>query len=404
MSYDYCVVGGGIVGLSVALSLSEREPSAQVVLVEKENAVGQHQTGHNSGVIHSGIYYLPGSLKARLCRAGCDETKQFARDNGISFDVCGKLLVATDGREMERMEALYQRSIDNDVEVERLSAAQLGKLEANISGVGALLIRAAGIIDYRQVCNAMMQKLRDRGVVFAMGEPVMAIHESDRDVTIRLAGERIVARRLVACAGLQSDRVAQMAGLNPDLRIVPFRGEYFRLPPGKSGIVDHLIYPIPDPELPFLGIHITRMIDGSVTVGPNAVLGFHREGYDSRFAFRLTDAASALSFPGLWRVLATHWRATLAEARNSLFRHHYLQQCRKFCPSLTLSDLLSYPPGIRAQAVARDGRLIHDFLYAETARMTHVLNAPSPAATAAIPIGRMIAAKILGEGSGDVVG
>lgn len=396
MTHDFCVVGGGIVGLATALALLEREPGARLVLVEKEARVGHHQTGHNSGVIHSGIYYAPGSLKATLCREGCDETKRFARENGVPFEECGKLIVATNALELQRLKVLHERSAQNDVAVEWLDADDLRKAEPNVTGLAALRVAATGIISYRQVSEAMVAKLAALGAEVQLRQPVLAITEGAGEVTLRTPAGEHKAHRLVVCAGLQADRLARMAGLDPGLRIVPFRGEYFRLPARHDDIVRHLIYPVPDPDLPFLGIHLTRMIDGSVTVGPNAVLGLHREGYGGRFSFRPSDAASALSFPGLWRLLFQHWKSTLVEARNSAFRRYYLEECRKYCPSLTLSDLGPHPAGIRAQAVLTDGTLLHEFLFAETERMTHVLNAPSPAATAAIPIGRAIASRILG--------
>ena len=396
MTHDYCVIGAGIVGLATALALLDREPEARLLLLDKEPGPGRHQTGHNSGVIHSGIYYAPGSLKAELCRAGCDETKRFARETGVPFIECGKLIVATNALELERLRALEARSAENDIPVEWLDAEALRKAEPNIEGLAALRVASTGIIDYRRVCGAMVARLEERGAEVRFDSPVSAIRETADEVTVRTGTQTHTARRLVVCGGLQADRLAQMAGLSPDLRIVPFRGEYFQLDSRHDQVVSHLIYPVPDPDLPFLGIHLTRMMDGSVTVGPNAVLGMSREGYSGRFSIRLADLASAITFPGLWRLMRKHWRATLTEARNSAFRRFYLEECRKYCPSLTLADLKPYPAGIRAQAVLKDGTLVHDFMFSETARMTHVLNAPSPAATAAIPIGRAIAERILG--------
>lgn len=394
MVHDYCLIGAGIVGLATALALIEHEPNIRIVVLEKENGAAHHQTGHNSGVIHSGIYYQPGSLKAQLCRQGCDEMKSFARENAVPFIECGKLIVATNGLELQRLETLHARSALNDVAVEWLGTEELRHAEPNVSGLAALRVASTGIIDYRQVADAMVARLTALGAKIHFGERVLAIRETADEVSVRTTDATHVARRLVVCAGLQADRLAQMSGLAPELRILPFRGEYFRLRPKHSGIVNHLIYPVPDPDLPFLGIHLTRMVDGSVTVGPNAVLGLHREGYAGRFAINVPDAASALSFPGLWRLILQHWQATLVEARNSIFHRYYLEECRKYCPSLRRSDLLPYPPGIRAQAVLRDGTMLHDFLFMETERMTHVLNAPSPAATASIPIGRVIASRI----------
>lgn len=395
MAHDYCIIGAGIVGLATALALFEHDPNIKIAILEKEGGPARHQTGHNSGVIHSGIYYQPGSLKAQLCRQGCDEMKAFARENGVPFIECGKLIVATNDIEFQRLEALHARSVQNDVAVEWLGPDELRQAEPNVSGLAALRIAATGIIDYRQVADAMVARLTALGATFHFGERVLAIRETAAEVTVQTGSTTHVARRLVVCAGLQADRLARMAGLVPELRILPFRGEYFRLPPEHSGIVSHLVYPVPDPDLPFLGIHLTRMVDGSVTVGPNAVLGLHREGYAGRFAVSLPDAASALSFPGLWKLISRHWKATLTEAWNSISRRYYLRECQKYCPSLRLPDLLPYPPGIRAQAVLKNGSMLHDFLFMESERMTHVLNAPSPAATASIPIGRVIAGRTL---------
>jgi L-2-hydroxyglutarate oxidase len=279
-TYRYCVVGGGIVGLATAAELKARDPAASVVLVEKEASLGAHQTGHNSGVIHAGIYYAPGSLKARLCREGAEATKAFCRAAGIRFETCGKLLVATDALELERMEALKGRAAENGIEIEPVSAEGLRRLEPQVVGRGAILVPATGIVDYRRICLALAERLKEQGVEIRLREPVTGIVEGTDAVEIGLGGgARIRAGRLVACAGLQSDRVASLGGLAPSHRIVPFRGEYYTLPPSRSAIVRHLIYPIPDPGLPFLGVHLTRTVDGRVTVGPNAVLGFDREGY-----------------------------------------------------------------------------------------------------------------------------
>ena len=387
--YDFCVIGGGIVGLATAVSLLEAFPGCELVVVEKEAGVGQHQTGHNSGVIHAGIYYAPGSLKARLCREGAEATKAFCIEHGIAFETCGKLLVATTPLELQRMDDLEIRAGLNGIGCERLGAAELVEREPNITGLGALFVPSTGIVDYRQVCGALRQTVLDAGGAVELDARVDLVAESGSYVEVR-AGERSwTARQAVACAGLQADRVARLAGIATDFQIVPFRGEYYRLPASKNDVVRSLIYPIPDPDLPFLGIHLTRMIDGGVTVGPNAVLGFAREGY-RKLSVNARDVARYASFPGFWKVIRQNLRSGAVEMRNSLWRRGYLEACRKYCPSLTLDDLLPCEAGIRAQAVRRDGTLEHDFLFAETTRTLHVCNAPSPAATSALPIGRMI--------------
>ncbi|PWB33162.1 L-2-hydroxyglutarate oxidase [Pseudomonas sp. SDI] len=393
MIYDYCIIGGGIVGLATAMALLKREPGASLVILEKEDSLARHQTGHNSGVIHAGIYYAPGSLKADLCKRGAQATKDFCDEHQVKYEVCGKLLVASTPLEVKRMAALYERSQQNGLKVERLNASELQQREPNIVGLGGLFLDATGIVDYKQVCQAMAKVIQQAGGELCLGTQVKAIQESPDSVTISSEGRAWRAKQLVACAGLQSDRLAALAGVKIDHQIIPFRGEYFRLPASKNSIVNHLIYPIPDPELPFLGVHLTRMIDGSVTVGPNAVLGLGRENY-RKFSINWRDVADYARFPGFWKTLWNNLGSGTTEMKNSLFKRGYLEQCRKYCPSLDVEDLLPYEAGIRAQAVMRDGSLVHDFLFAETPRMVHVCNAPSPAATSAIPIGEMIAQRI----------
>ncbi|OYX09488.1 MAG: hydroxyglutarate oxidase, partial [Rhizobiales bacterium 32-66-8] len=352
MLYDYIVIGGGIVGLATARELLLRTPGAGVLLLEKEAALARHQTGHNSGVIHAGIYYAPGSFKAELCRRGAEATKAFCTDNQIPFEVCGKTLVATTEDECARMDALYSRALANNVPVERLDAAELKRREPNITGLGALFVASTGIVDYRAICEAMGAQIRAAGGTLVLGAQVSAVRERAEDVEVVASGTAYRGRKLVACAGLQSDRLARLAGLAISHRIIPFRGEYFRLPPARNAVVKSLIYPVPDPTLPFLGIHLTRMIDGSVTVGPNAVLGLAREGYP-KLSVNLADMLDYAAFPGFWRTLTQHPGAAVKEMRNSLFTDGYLAECRKYCPDLTRADLLPYPAGIRAQAVLR---------------------------------------------------
>lgn len=394
MTYDFCIIGGGIVGLATAMRLLQVRPGASLLLLEKEDSLARHQTGHNSGVIHAGIYYAPGSLKADLCKRGAQATKDFCDEHGIAYDVCGKLLVASSALELQRMDALLERSKLNGLDVKRVEAGELREREPNIVGLGGLFLSTTGIVDYRQVCQAMAKVIERSGGEVRLGVRVDAIREGGDNVHIRSGDESWTARQLVACAGLQSDRLARLAGIETQHQIIPFRGEYYRLPTSKNDIVKHLIYPIPDPELPFLGIHLTRMIDGSVTVGPNAVLGFAREGYP-KFSMHLADVLEYARFPGFWKTIGANLRSGLTEMKNSLFKAGYLEQCRKYCPSLQLDDLQPIEAGIRAQAVMRDGTLVHDFLFLETPRMLHVCNAPSPAATSAIPIGEMIADRLL---------
>ena len=393
--YDFAVIGGGIVGLSVAWQLQQRQSSSRVVVIEKEAALARHQTGHNSGVIHAGIYYEPGSLKAELCRRGVTDTLRFCSDNDIPHEQCGKLIVATNPDEHQRMLALYERALQNGIRVELLDEAQLKAAEPNVTGIGAILSPSTGIVDYVAVAEAMARRLQEFGGDIRTNSEVTAIDESTDAATIHIRGdEPLEARYLVVCGGLMADRLAAKMGLDVDFRIVPYRGEYYRLPDGMRSIVRHLIYPVPDPGLPFLGVHLTRMIGGSVTVGPNAVQGWKREGY-GRVNFSVRDTAEMLAFAGFWRVTADNLGVGIAEFWNSVWKRGYLKQVQKYCPSVRLADLRPYPAGIRAQAVRRDGSLVHDFLFAETPRSLHVCNAPSPAATSAIPIGEMICDKVL---------
>jgi L-2-hydroxyglutarate oxidase len=394
MKFDFCMIGGGIVGLAAARHLLKSRPGASLLLLEKEPALARHQTGHNSGVIHAGIYYAPGSLKARLCREGAEATKAFCREHEIPFETCGKLLVATTPREQQRLGDLTERARLHGIAAEPLCRGGLREREPNISGLEALFIPSTAIVDYKAVCRAMAAEIEALGGIILCGKTVTFIRETLDGVEIRAGEESWQAGKLVACAGLQSDRIARLAGMRIEHQIIPFRGEYFQLPDTKSDIIRHLIYPIPDPALPFLGIHLTRMIDGRVTVGPNAVLGRAREGY-AKTAISPRDITTFAGFPGFWKLLWRYRRSCLAELRTSISRSAYLAACRQYCPSLADDDLKPIEAGIRAQAVMRDGTLCHDFLFLDTARMLHVCNAPSPAATSAIPIGAMIGEKLL---------
>jgi len=397
MIYDYIIVGGGIVGASTAWQLQQRYPDKSILIIEKEDEFAKHQTGHNSGVIHAGVYYAPGSLKAQFCKEGVAATINFCQQNDIPYDQCGKLLVATNEVEKTRMDALFARCQQNGIEVELLDQQQLNELEPNISGVGAIRVQDTGIVDYQKVTIAMADQFLGLGGTVRLRSKVVQLEEfSDRIcVTVEQDGEqqRIACRYLISCTGLMADRTTKMLGIDTDFQIIPFRGEYYRLPEKYNRIVDHLIYPIPDPELPFLGVHLTRMIDGSVTVGPNAVQGWKREGY-GKINISARDILDMVSFKGFWKVLKNNFRVGLAETWNSWWKPGYLKMVRKYCPKIELQDLEPYPAGIRAQAVMSDGSLVHDFLFADSPRSLHVCNAPSPAATSAIPIGRYICDKV----------
>lgn len=391
--YDFMILGGGILGLSTAMQLIERYPDRKMLLLEKESGPARHQTGHNSGVIHAGVYYTPGSLKARFCLEGNRATREFCERHAIPYEVCGKLLVATNPQEVQRMEGLWERTAANGLEREWLSAGELKEREPNITGLGAIFVPSSGIVSYARVAEAMADEFQRRGGQIRYDHEVTGIDERPGEVIVSTPRGEFSSRYLVTCSGLMADRIVRLLGRNPGFSICPFRGEYYRLPARLSDIVKHLIYPIPDPSMPFLGVHLTRMIDGSVTVGPNAVLAFKREGY-RKSDVSLVDMARMFGNPGILKVLGRNLRPGLHEMKNSFWRRGYLEEVRKYCPSLTLDDLEPWPAGVRAQAVSRDGRLIDDFLFVNTRRTVNVCNAPSPAATSALPIGRHILEKV----------
>jgi L-2-hydroxyglutarate oxidase len=383
---DMTIIGGGIVGIATALRLQQTCPGLDILVLEKEDRLAAHQTGRNSGVIHAGIYYAPGSLKAEFCRRGLEATIAFCREHGLPYEQCGKLLVATTGQDMTRMDALYTRATQNGLSLVRMDRAALREAEPNITGLGALLSPRTGIVGYTAVTQKMSELFVAGGGEIRYGEEVVDLREGANDVAIRLAGgPEFKTRHLIACAGLRADRLAAMCGVGGDFAIVPFKGEYYRLAARHDHVVKHLIYPVPDPDLPFLGIHLTRMIGGYVTVGPNAVLSMARENY-GKLGFDAGDVKDMLGFPGFWKTLYANLRSGLDEMANSAFRSRYLKACQRYFPALELADLQPHPPGIRAQAVMRDGTLVHDFLIRETSRTIHICNAPSPAATSAMPI------------------
>jgi L-2-hydroxyglutarate oxidase len=387
--YDFILIGGGIVGVSTALQLKQRHPGAEILLIEKEASLALHQTGRNSGVVHAGVYYQPGSLKAEFCKQGAAYTAEFCQEHGLPFERCGKLLVATDELEYERMQALEQRCRENDIVAHRLSARDLEKREPNINGVGALYVPATGITDYGKITAEMARQFQVLGGEIKMGTAVQGICEEKTGVRTLVGPETFRGGCVITCGGLLADRLVRMMGIDTDFQIIPFRGEYYRLSSRHKRIVNHLIYPIPDPDLPFLGVHLTRMIDGSVTIGPNAVMGWKREGY-GRFNVNVRDVFDMIRFPGFWKVAREHLGSGLGEMKDSFYTPGYLKRVRKYCSHVRLADLLPYPVGIRAQAVTAAGDLVHDFLFVESERSLHVCNAPSPAATSAMPIGEFI--------------
>lgn len=393
--FDVVIVGGGIVGLATALDVQRRQPGARVLVLEKEAQIALHQTGRNSGVIHAGVYYTPGSLKARFCAEGRSRMRAYCDTRDIPYRVCGKLIVAVNAQELDRLEALGTRAHENGIKIERLSRAEARKLEPAIHSAGALLSPSTGIVDFAKVAHRMAMEIIEAGGEIRTGTCVTGGSEAEAGVTLETSRGRIAAGKAVFCAGLWADRMARQFGAEVDFRIIPFRGEYFRIRNQNENLVRHLIYPVPDPARPFLGVHLTRKIDGGFTVGPNAVLAFSREGYE-RGAFNMRDLVSTIGYPGFWRLLKSNASSAMSELSASMLRRLYLKRVQAYCPTIEPGDLERYRPGIRAQAVWHDGRMVEDFLFRETRHTLHVCNAPSPAATSALPIGEHIGKRLIG--------
>jgi 2-hydroxyglutarate dehydrogenase len=388
--YDVAVVGAGILGLATARELLRRNPDASVVVLEREDRIAAHQTGHNSGVIHAGIYYTPGSLKAQLCVAGARELYEFCDEHGVRYERCGKLIVAVDSSELPRLDELERRARANEVPgLRRLSAAELREIEPEVAGVAGLHSPNTGIVDFGEVARAYASDVVARGAEIRTGVTVLRLSGS---VLHTSAGE-IEARRVVACAGAWSDRLAQASGEPAEPRIVPFRGGYMKLRPHARRLVRGLIYPVPDPSLPFLGVHLTKTIHDEVWLGPSALLAPSRSAY-SLTAVNRRDLGSTLRWPGTWRMFARWWRTGLTEMRMAADRRAFVKACARYVPAVTVADVEPGPAGIRAQAVARDGKLLDDFAFASAPGVLHVRNAPSPAATSSLAIARVIADRL----------
>ncbi|MFF3783369.1 L-2-hydroxyglutarate oxidase [Streptomyces sp. NPDC001933] len=390
---DVLVIGGGIVGLSTAYAITRTAPGTRVAVLEKEWGPARHQTGRNSGVIHSGIYYRPGSLKARYAVRGAAEMVDFCAEHGIAHAVTGKLIVATERSELPRLHALVQRGRQHGLPVRELGPAQITEYEPQVSGLAAIRVGSTGVCDFGAVAARFAAEVSGAGGVIRYGAEVTAIDRRPWGVAVRTADGPVVrARVLVNCAGLHCDRVARLAGDDPGMRIVPFRGEYYEL--ARPELVRGLVYPVPDPAFPFLGVHLTRGHDGSVHVGPNAVPALAREGYGWAVVHP-RELADTLAWPGTWQIARRHWRYGAGEVRRSLSKHAFTEAVRRLLPEVTEDDLRPAPAGVRAQAVLRDGNLVDDFLIREAPHTVHVLNAPSPAATASLPIGREVARRAL---------
>ena len=400
MTYDIAVIGGGIVGLSFAMQVSERFPRLRMVVLEKEAGVARHQTGHNSGVIHSGVYYKAGSLKARLCVEGARAMVEFCSRHGIAYEVCGKLIVATNPEEIARLDVLFAQGEANGLEGLRLlERAAMLDIEPHVGGVRALLVPSTGITDYVAVTAKYAEIAAGRGAEVKTSAGVVGFDISGNGVVVRTRAGEFSARYVVNCAGLYSDRLARMAGDDPGMILVPFRGEYYDLAAPRQELVRGLIYPVPDPRYPFLGVHFTRRIQGNVDAGPNAVLAFQREGYRWR-DFDLGETMEVFMDAGFRAMARQHWRNGLAEFRRSLRKREFVRSCQRLVPAVRMEDMTPGGSGVRAQAVGTDGALVDDFRFVGRERFLHVLNVPSPAATASLPIGReilkMVPAEIVG--------
>ncbi|MEM7249680.1 MAG: L-2-hydroxyglutarate oxidase [Acidobacteriota bacterium] len=393
MSARVAVVGGGLVGMATAHRLLLDRPELRVTVLEKEGALARHQSGRNSGVLHSGLYYRPGSLKAKTCLAGRAAMTAFCEEEGIPLDRCGKVVVAVTEAELDRLGGLAERARENGVRVERVDSRGLSEIEPAAAGLAALHVPDAAVVDFPEACRRLAERFVEKGGEIRLGEGLHGLKREGKTLVLSTARERLEVDYLVNCAGLFSDRIARWAGLRPEVSILPFRGEYHVLTESAAELCRGLIYPVPDERFPFLGVHLTRSVHGEVEVGPNAVLATAREGYRRR-DLRGRDLVEAVGFPGTWRLAGRHWRPGLVEVARSLSKRAFLAAARRLVPRLTLGDLRRAPAGVRAQAVRRDGRLEDDFLLVDGEREVHALNVPSPAATASLEIGRVIAERL----------
>lgn len=393
MRTDCVIIGGGIVGLSVGFSLLRKQPGLKLALLEKESEIAQHQSGRNSGVIHSGIYYRPGSYKARFARDGNASMVHFCRDHGIPHEICGKVIVATDENELAALDRLYRRGLENGIDVKELSAEGVREVEPHVRCLKGIQIPSTGIVSYSKVCAKLASLMEDLDGVIMTGAKVVSFQRAGNTKTLETSRGAVETRFVINCGGLQSDRIARKAGAKVEARIVPFRGEYYELVASKRDLVKGLIYPVPDPTFPFLGVHFTRMIDGGVHAGPNTVLAFSREGYRT-WDIGVRDLYQTLTYPGFWKAARQHRKEGWKEIRRSLSKNAFVKNLQRLIPEVTESDLVKAPAGVRAQAMRRDGSLVDDFLIVRETDSIHVCNAPSPAATASLEIGRTVAEQV----------
>ncbi len=394
---DITIIGAGIVGLATAVKLLEKNPELKILVLEKEDRVAKHQTGNNSGVIHSGIYYKPGSLKALNCRKGYKYLIDFCDQHNIEYDLCGKVIVATNENELPALENIYERGLQNGLEnLRKLNESELKEHEPNVNGIAGIHVPQTGIIDFKKVCEKYAEIIKNAGSEILFNEEVDRIFIKDNKVDVVTKTSAFSARAVVSCAGLQSDRIAKLTNPELPLKIIPFRGEYYKLTEAKRSLVKNLIYPVPDPAFPFLGVHFTKMIDGEVEAGPNAVFSFKREGY-KKTSFNFKDTVESLTWPGFAKVGLSFWKTGLGEFYRSYSKPAFVKALQKLLPAVTADDLQPGGAGIRAQACGRDGGLVDDFFFAENNRVLHVCNAPSPAATASLAIGEHLADRILSK-------
>jgi L-2-hydroxyglutarate oxidase len=393
--YDFAIVGSGIVGVSVAYHLQLANPKAKIILLEKESEAFLHQTSHNSGVIHAGVYYPPDSLKAKFCKEGLKKTYEFSRRHNLRYNKCGKLIVATSPSEQEYLHNLFNNGLINGLPLKLLSKHQVNKIEPNLNATEAILSPETGIIDWKEFANTMLKIFESKGGFVTYNFFVYKIEENDETITlIGHQAQKIRTKKMIACGGLQADRLSRMLGFKPKLKIVPFRGDYYKLKEKFNHLFNHLIYPVPDKNIPFLGIHFTKTIDNLMTVGPNATINFSREKYN-RVSFDFIDMFDYLSYKGFWKLLNNNKLYVLNEFLTSLSKSYYLKHCQKYYSGLTTNDLLPYRAGIRAQAILEDGSIMNDFYFEKSKNALFVINAPSPAATSSIPIGEFIANKFI---------
>lgn len=392
-TYDYAVIGGGIIGLCTAMHLGQRYPEARILMLEKEASPAQHQTGRNSGVIHSGIYYKPGSYKARFARSGSSSMVEFCREHGIPYEICGKLIVATQDKELSGLENLFQRGEQNGLPVRKISPQEVNEIEPHVRCLAGIHVPITGITNYRLVAQKYLELFQQGGGEAKFENEVRQITDRGRTHLIETTAGEYEARFLVNCAGLQSDRITRLAGAKPGAKIIPFRGEYYELAPNKRHLVKALIYPVPNPNFPFLGVHFTRMVDGSVHAGPNAVLAFKREGY-KKTDFNLRDFCEVMSYRGFWRLARKNFGEGMKELHRSLSKAAFVRCLQKLIPEIQSEDLVPCKAGVRAQALLNDGNFVDDFLMVRGHNSLHVCNAPSPAATASLEIARAVVAQV----------